>query len=107
MSEPLRVDLLSRGEHTLHLTRRGYTFKPLKFTIEAGQVAQLQESLTRLFIRDTVVVIRKDGGSYEVTGQLLRKLPTGDIELEVNPGIIQTLEAASITETRPLKAEAP
>jgi hypothetical protein len=107
ISEPLRVDLLARGEHTLQLTRRGYSFKPVRFTIEAGQVVQLQEQLTRLFIRDTVIVVRKDGGRYEVTGQLLRKLPNGDVEIEVNPGIIQKLEAASIAETRPLKTEAP
>jgi hypothetical protein len=107
VSEPLRADLLSRGEHTLQLTRRGYSFKPVKFTIEAGQVVQLQETLARLFIRDTVVVIRKDGGRYEVTGQLLRKLPNGDVEIEVNPGIIQKLDAASISEMRPLKTETP
>ncbi len=106
-SEPLRIDLLARGEHTLQLTRRGYTFKPAKFTIEAGQVVQLQEPLTRLFIRDTALVIRKDGGRYEVTGQFLRKLPNGDVEIEVNPGIIQKIEAGSISETRPLKPDTP
>lgn len=105
VSEPLRADLLSRGEHTLQLTRRGFIFKPVKFTVEAGEVVQLHESLTRLFIRDTVVVIRKDGGQYEVTGQLLRKLPNGDVEIEVNPGIKQTLEAASIAAIRPLNVE--
>ncbi len=105
VSEPLRADLLSRGEHTLQLTRRGFIFKPAKFTVEAGEVVQLHESLTRLFIRDTVVVVRKDGGQYEVTGQLLRKLPNGDVEIEVNPGIKQTLEAASIAAIRPHNVE--
>ncbi len=106
-SEPLRVDLLSRGEHTLQLTRRGYTCKPRKFSIEAGKVVQIQEQMTRLFIRDTVVVVRKDGGRYEVTGQLLRKLPNGDVEIEVNPGIIQKLEGSSISDVRPLKPDTP
>lgn len=104
-SEPLRVDLLSRGDHTLQLTRRGYAFKPKTFTIAPDQVVQLQETLTRLFIRDTVVVVRKDSGRYEVTGQLLRKQPNGDVEIEVNPGIIQKIEAASITEVRPMKTQ--
>jgi hypothetical protein len=106
-SEPLRVDLLSRGEHTLQLTRRGYAYKPRKFSVEAGQVVQIQEPLTRLFIRDTVVTVRKDGGRYEVTGQLLRKLPNGDVEIEVNPGILQKLEAASISNIRALKPDTP
>ncbi len=106
-SDPLRIDLLSQGEHTLQLTRRGYSFKPKKFAVQTGQVVQLQESLTRLFIRDTAVTVRKDGGRYEVTGQLLRKLPNGDIEIEVNPGIIQKLDAASVSEVRPLKQDTP
>ena len=107
LSEPLRVDLLSRGEHTLQLTRRGYSFTPEKFVIEAGQVVQLQKALTRLFIRDTAVVIRKDFGRYEITGQLLRKLPDGSLELEVNPGILQKIEAGSILEIRAIKPEPP
>lgn len=106
-SEPLRIDLLARGPHTLQLTRRGYAFTPKPFTIEPDQVVQLQETLTRLFIRDTVVAVRKDTSQYEVTGQLLRRLPNGDVELEVNPGIIQKIEASAISELRPLKSEHP
>ncbi|MFO7534342.1 MAG: PEGA domain-containing protein [Kiritimatiellia bacterium] len=106
-SEPLRVDLLSQGEHTLQLTRRGYAYKPKKFTVETGQVVQLQEALTRLFIRDTALVINKGGGSYEVTGQMLRKLPNGDVEIEVNPGIIRTIAASDISKIRPIRQDAP
>lgn len=106
-SEPLKIDLLAHGEHTLQLTRRGYAYKPKKFSVESGQVVQLQEGMTRLFIRDTALVIRKDGGSYEVTGQLLRKLPNGDVEIEVNPGIIRTIPAADISKIRTLQQDAP
>jgi len=106
-SEPLRVDYLSQGPHTLQLVRRGWTHTPRTITIEANQVLQIHEKMTRVFLRDTLLIVRRGEGRVELTGQLLRRLPNGDVEFALNPGVVQIFEAASIIEIRPFKANTP
>ncbi len=106
-SEPLRVDLLPRGPHTLQLVRRGWSYTPKTIAIEANQVLQLHEKMTRLFLRDTRLVVRRGEGRVEFTGQLLRRFPNGDVEFALNPGVVQVFEADSIIEIQPLPPNAP
>ena len=73
VSEPFQVDFLPRGDHNLQLTKKGYNYPQKAVTVDTDKVLTLHEKMTRLFIPDTVV--RKSGpdGTYELTGQIIRK----------------------------------
>ena len=102
VSEALTVDLLARGEHTLQLTRPGWTHRPRKFRIDTDQAVTLHEKLARLFIPD-LLVRTGDGEGGTRTGVLLREYPNGDVELEVRPGVIERIKGKEIREKRPLR----
>lgn len=102
VSEALTVDLLSRGEHTLQLTRPGWKYTTKKFRIDTDQAVTLHERLTRLFIPD--ILVRTGGGEGETrTGVLLREYPNGDVELEVRPGVIERIKGKDIREKRAIR----
>jgi len=106
VSQALTVEYLSRGEHTLQLTRPGYSFRPRRFTVETGQAVTLHEKLTRLFIPDFLVRTGAGEGGTR-TGILLREYPNGDLELEVRPGVIDRIKGTDVLEKRPIRAGAP
>jgi hypothetical protein len=102
-SAPLTIDFIPQGDHTLQLSRRGYAYRPRPFRIESDKIIQLHEQLTRLFIPDTIVVRKGGDGQYELTGQIIRRFPNGDLEFEVSKGVIMRIEADSIVELKPIK----
>lgn len=102
ISEALTVDLLSRGEHTLQLTRPGWSHRPRKFKIDTDQAVTLHEKLTRLFIPD-LLVRTGDGEGETKTGVLLHEYPNGDVELEIRPGVIERIKGKEIREKRPIR----
>jgi hypothetical protein len=73
MSQPLQIDMLSQGSHTLQLVRQGYEFETKRFFITKDQVTALDETLKRLFIPNTLV---RTGAAQDnvITGVLVRKL---------------------------------
>jgi hypothetical protein len=102
VSTALNVDLLARGEHTLQLTRPGWTHRPRKFTIETDQAVTLHEKMTRLFIPDILVRTGTGEGGTR-TGVLLREFPNGDLEVEVRPGVIERIKGKDIIERRAIR----
>jgi hypothetical protein len=104
ISEPLQVDLLSQGAHTLQLVREGYAFENKRFMIVRDEVTALEETLRRIFIPNTV--IRTGAGQDQaITGRLHRRHPNGDVELEVREGIFRTFSAGEIRSIEPLRQE--
>ena len=102
VSEALTVDLLARGEHTLQLTRPGWSHRPRKFRIDTEQAVTLHERMTRLFIPDFLVRTGAGEGGTR-TGVLLREYPNGDVEIEIRPGVIERIKGKDILEKRPLR----
>lgn len=102
VSTALTVELLARGEHTLQLTRPGWTHRPRKFMIDTDQAVTLHEKMTRLFIPD-ILVRTGDGEGGTRTGVLLREYPNGDLEVEVRPGVIERIKGKDIREKRAIR----
>lgn len=104
ISEPLQVDLLSEGAHTLQLVREGYAFETKRFMIARDEVTTLEETLRRIFIPNTIIRIGA-GQDQAITGRLHRRHPNGDVELEVREGIFRTFSAMDIRSIEPLRQE--
>lgn len=104
ISEPLQVELLSQGAHTLQLVREGYAFETKRFMIARDEVTTLEETLRRIFIPNTVIRIGA-GQDQAITGRLHRRHPNGDVELEVREGIFRTFSAMDIRSIEPLRQE--
>lgn len=106
VSQALKIEYLGRGEHTLQLTKPGYSFRPRRFTVDVGQAVTLHEKLTRLFIPDILVRTAPGEGGTR-TGVLLREYPNGDLEIEVRPGVIERLKGSDVIEKKPIRAGTP
>lgn len=97
VSNPLRVDLLSRGSHRLQLTRKGYYPLEKTFDVETDKTVTLQEKLRKKFIADTRIRFLDETGKEESkVGSVSQRLPNGDIELETKPGIYIKIPGAKI-----------
>lgn len=104
LSDPFTIDYVPAGERQLQLTRQGYQHAPRRITIEANQTLSLHETLTRLFIPNTMVRTG-DRASDVFTGVLIRRHPNGDIDLETRPGIIATIPREDIRSVQPIRSE--
>lgn len=104
VSEPLQVELLSQGAHTLQLVREGYQFETKRFMITRDEVTTLDETLRRLFIPNTILRIgsRPDDA---IIGRLVRRHADGSVEMEIREGIYRTYPAADIISLEPLREE--
>jgi hypothetical protein len=102
ISEPLQVELLTQGAHSLQLVREGYIFENKRFMIARDQVTTLDETLRRIFIPNTILRIG-DGQDQAITGRLHRRHPNGDVEMEVREGVYRTFPAAEIRSLEPLR----
>jgi len=88
LSNPLRIDLLSRGTHRLQLTRKGYYPIEKNFEVEMDKSVTIQESLHKKFIADTRIRFLNEAGEEETkVGSVSQRQPNGDMELETKPGI--------------------
>ncbi len=103
VSEPLEIDLLPPGTYEVKLTRRGYTHTPRRVTLGPNSVVDLHEKMARLFVPDTRVRMRWEGGEIVREGMLIRKWPDGSVELQLESGTIMKIGAADILALEPLR----
>ena len=101
VSEPWQTNLLAAGSHKVQLSKKGHFAKTITVEIKPQQTTTVHDSLKKRFIAD-----------YEVTtadtvfrGVLQEKDPQGNIKLEIKPGIIQTIPAATVVTAKPLREE--
>jgi hypothetical protein len=104
VSEPLQIDLLSQGSHTLQLVRKGYVFTSKRFFITKDKVTTLDEAMQRQFIPNTLVRTGA-GQDNAITGVLVRRHLNGDVELEVAEGIFRTIPAREVVSVEALRQE--
>lgn len=104
LSEPLQIDMLSQGSHTLQLVREGYGFETKRFFITKDEVTTLEETLERKFIPN--VLVRTGGGRDDaIEAVLVRRHWNGDLELEIRKGVFRTLSEDQYVAVEPLKQE--
>lgn len=101
ISDPLVLDPVSVGAHTLRLTRKGYEDAQLDVTVQRDQTATAHQQLKRVFLKNYEV--RTDTRTYK--GFLLSTDKDGSVKMEVSSGIIKTIKAADIRFKGPLKEE--
>jgi len=100
ISQVFIVENLSAGNHTLLLTTKGYAALKKNVTIEERETLSIQLELTKLFIPDYFV--RTSSGTYE--GVLVKiDSRTGNIKLEIAPGVIREFERDKIVKAGPLE----
>jgi hypothetical protein len=105
VSEPLTIDPIAVGQHRIKLARKGYLDSTFKVDISKDKTTTRREMLKRNFIVDYEV--RTKSGEA-VQGILIEITPSGDIKLEIRPGIFSTIVAKDIRSHHPLKvAETP
>lgn len=102
LSEPLRVDLLSMGEHTLQLTKKGYFERKEKIEIVRDETLTQHIKLGRRFIPDTEIVTKGLNRNL-YRGVISKRFPNGDIELEEYENIFVIIEKKHLVRVRPLR----
>lgn len=106
ISEPLRIYTLKPGDHTLQLTKKGYSHTPKRFSLNPGKPAVLREKLSRLFIPDTLVRTGA-GADGTIECMLLERSPNGDLEVMTGPGTRRVITADKVISVEPLKVAQP
>lgn len=106
VSEPFTVDLLAVGEHVLQLTKKGHFEVRRDFEIRNDETFTLHQKLKRRFIPDTIVETRAMPED-EYRGVVSKRLPSGDIELEIYDGVFKTIPFLNILRVIPLNTETP
>ena len=101
ISEPLQLDLLPVGTHQVQLTCKGYYAVAFPIEIARQQTVSMHHKLKRRFIPNIEVRTRTE--VYK--GVLMEVEPTGDVQVELRPGIVKTIPAADIVSRRPLREE--
>jgi hypothetical protein len=105
VSEQIRIEAVSQGEHKLLLTRSGYYDKALNFKIEPKETLTFSEKLAPrpvAFIPNTIVRIGEGGAYSTYRGVLKEKYPNGDIKMEINPGIYKIFPFHDILSVEPI-----
>lgn len=101
VSLALTIDLLTNGKHQVQASKEGYDNDSFEITIEKDKSTTIHKKLKRKFIKDYWV--RTPDTTYE--GMLLSiDQISGDIKLELAPGIIRTVPLAQIRGNGYLKA---
>ena len=101
VSDPLTIPLITPGERSIRLARRGYYTKEVKVEIEREKTAVLHEAMARRFIPD--IEVRTASEVYR--GVLVERDGEGNFRVETRPGIIRTIPRADVRSVTPLRVE--
>ncbi|OGV83777.1 MAG: hypothetical protein A2340_11135 [Lentisphaerae bacterium RIFOXYB12_FULL_60_10] len=103
ISEPLKIRLLPPGEHEIRFEKKGFFPAIQRITIERDKILTVHRAMIRRFIPDCEVRTSTD----VFRGVLVEIDPTGNVRLEIRPGIIKTIPAADIRSRLPIRDETP
>lgn len=101
VSEPFRLDTLAEGRHEIQLTKKGYFAEGFAVEIVRGKTETVHKKLNKRFIPDCEVVTK----TAMFRGVLVEAMPSGDLKLEVSPGVVRTISAAEVRFRRPIRQE--
>ena len=101
VSEVLMLEEIPSGSHEIKFAIKGYYTKELTVDIERDQTAIQHISLKRRFIPNCEV--RTVTEVYQ--GVLVQIDPSGNIKLEVNPGVMKVIPVAEVISRKPLRIE--
>lgn len=107
MSLPFELDLLPPGTYQVQLHRTGYMHTPKTVTVTPNAVVDLHEKMLRRYVPDMRVRMKWETGEIVREGMVLRKLPDGTIDLQLDTGTIMTIKRADILAIEPLKPGPP
>lgn len=99
VSEIFNVDLVALGHHEIQLAKKGYYGVTLPVTVEKGKKVTIHKQLRKRFIPNCEVVTK----TTIHRGVLLEVTPSGDVKLELRPGVIRTVRGKDIRSRRPLR----
>lgn len=100
ISEPLTIELLPKGTHTLQLVREKYEYPKSDFEISGDQAVTINAELKRMFIKDIEIWTGLSSDNRWV-GSLLEKHLNGDITVEIERGIIRRFRKSEIMKSLP------
>lgn len=101
VSEILTTDLVALGQHELQLSKKGYYGMALPVNVEKGKKLTIHKKLRKRFIPNCEIVTK----TAVHRGVLLEVAPSGDVKLELRPGVIRTLKADDIRTRRPIRQD--
>lgn len=105
-SEPLIVENLEPGSHSVVMTRKGYEKATAAVEIVKSQKAALSQDMKRLFIPD--ILLHTGNGPHDMyTGVLIERCPNGDLRVEVKPGIFRRFSKSEIRSEKDLLGTDP
>ena len=99
VSLPLKIALLTIGDHKVHLIKEGYYDKEFSIIIEKMKTVTRHEKLERRFIPDYEVITP----SRVYRGVLKSIDAEGTIRLEIRPGVIKAISADKVRARRPIR----
>jgi hypothetical protein len=103
ISEPLTIDGVAAGTHTLKFVGKGLFEKVIKAAVTRNQTFTSHVALDRRFIPN--YEIRTSSQSYR--GVYISQTPSGGIKMELSPGITKSFTRSEIISGQPLRSEVP
>lgn len=103
ISEPLTIEGVAGGMHTLKFVAKGYFDAVAKAAVVRNETFTTHVTLKRRFIPN--YEIRTAAQSYR--GVYVSQTPAGGIKLELSPGITKTFTRGEIISGKPLRSESP
>ena len=110
LSEALEVDFIAAGSRQVKILREGFLPFEQTVRIEPNGVADINARLVRRFVSDTRLHIKGASGETLFEGMLIRTLPDGSVELQLEGtapgtgGTIMTVPKSDILRIEKLKA---
>jgi len=106
ISEPLIIDTLEPGAHTVQLSKKGYESETIIVSIQKDRTATISQKLKRMFIPDTIV--RTGSGPNETyIGVLKLTFDNGDIQMELRPGVFRLFKKWEVKSVEPYVLDKP
>ncbi len=100
ISQQMRIEAVSQGEHKILITRSGYYDKTIDFKIAPKETLTFSEKLVPrpvAFVPNTIVRVGEGDAYSTYRGvKLKEKYPNGDIKMEISPGIYKIFRLKDI-----------
>ena len=90
------------GAYKVNVKKAGYRPTMFSLTVAARKTVSRDVSLQKIWVKDTMVVLRQDQRVRE--GMLVAKHPNGTIRIETSVGVLEEYTADEVQSVTPIKA---